>query len=985
MRNPLREGLLKNQEPRLKPPYPPEFFGDPVAGGTLDSGEGCWDVAGELRSLYDTTIHPRLCERLFAIFGTASISDWITLPVYMVGHNRNNALPTVMVCSEDEAARKKAKKELRKSAFLKDHAKFKVISVSTDPGIQGELEQLASGTAGHKHDGATQRATKVLVDKTKPLNPQGIEIWIDHGQALRPATAFVEELQDRLFLRTVHHAFVETAARTPKSGAAPRRKAPVHVDSESESDSESDDEDELNVAITSIGSQSPDAWSGSGSESSSLIFSGKSTPSIFQLAQVENVNTTLLLSEISSRLAPFSSLPKIFPVKEIAQPAKEKLVLLGRLTFWSKGKDWALIEIVNEEICSQLERPSTKSAISPKSHSGPSDNAEVVAYTSSNGVLSGTIAGPRFCTRLPNSSSFHDVYRVRLNGPLANGDCGTAVRDSTTGEFYGHIVAGCRSTGTAYIMAAHQIQADFATLDIGSLDDRTLKSTFDNVSKHVVKGQRGTLRKQTDCQQQSNTHRIPISLSNEGDYYINGQHTPQTKATQADSPQNRLDKASSLCIGILYRTLEHFGLLSGLTALLAFIFDTIQKQFDPVSDYEKAVFYVALLALVITPWLSVRLGAVLDNALAYVKIGFILSNCILGYMVSTRGETKQEPSITRKVTAYSFSAASAATNFLTRRWRMSSILHFVTDPVDAIAAILCKRQSMTTTIELSAPNGNLEDIQPGDGRLKLRQPPSTCQKCKNKKSYPRLLGRKYYKIAAKFASVGFLLYWSKRYTGRMRHPSWHCDSWGSPYPSMTILLLFVLSNDSTRLTITAALLLLISCSFPVTILWNIIRPHASVFELCQGKQTLDWVVSNTTPYIHRLASGAEALALTLLAANALLTSWSLPLTSLPPTRRVSIRHYLKLLLLVVLVSGAWVQNSWTVADNVRSDSKPVPIRVHGSHQTPSWAIFSLGLLVSSILAMCLVYPKRESSRWLIKHGKYKQALETFLNVSAESC
>ncbi|KAH8693441.1 hypothetical protein GQ44DRAFT_635096, partial [Phaeosphaeriaceae sp. PMI808] len=85
---------------------------------------------------------------------------------------------------------------------------------------------------------------------------------------------------------------------------------------------------------------------------------------------------------------------------------------------------------------------------------GPKDDTEVVAYTSSGGMLAGTFSGTPFCTRLPNSTSFQDVHRIRLNDALANGDCGSAVRNAATGELYGHIVAGCRTTGTAYIMAA---------------------------------------------------------------------------------------------------------------------------------------------------------------------------------------------------------------------------------------------------------------------------------------------------------------------------------------------------------------------------------------------------------------------------------------------------------------------------------------------------------------------------------------------------
>jgi hypothetical protein len=389
-----------------------------------------------------------------------------------------------MVCSEDEIVRKKAKKELRKSPFLKDHAKFKVMSVSTDPSIRGTLEQLASDTARGKSMPALKRAKEVLIDSTKPLHHMGTEIWVDHGSSLRPATAFATQLHGRTFLMTVDHAFVTPASPAQMTTDSPPRKLPIHVDSDSESDSESEDEDELNVAITSIGSQSPDTWSHSGSHSgsssASVSYSGGSTPAIYEQYQVDQATTALDLDDISSRLAPFFSLPKTYLPKQIAQPSKEKLVSLGKLVLWSTDKDWALIEITNEEMIPKLEQSIAEDQLPAESLPGPKSDAPVVAYTSSSGILTGTFTGIPLCTRLPNSSSFQDVYRIRLNGPLANGDCGSPVKNAGTGELYGHIIAGCRSTGTAYIMAAHQIEADFPDLELGpgveSLSARSSKS-----------------------------------------------------------------------------------------------------------------------------------------------------------------------------------------------------------------------------------------------------------------------------------------------------------------------------------------------------------------------------------------------------------------------------------------------------------------------------------------------------------------------------
>lgn len=92
------------------------------------------------------------------------------------------------------------------------------------------------------------------------------------------------------------------------------------------------------------------------------------------------------------------------------------------------------------------------------------DDAEIYTYTASRGKVCGVLSGTPFYTRLLNGTSFQEVYIVRLNDSLANGDCGLAVIDAITGDTYGHLVARCRTTGTAYILAAHKVAEQFEKL-----------------------------------------------------------------------------------------------------------------------------------------------------------------------------------------------------------------------------------------------------------------------------------------------------------------------------------------------------------------------------------------------------------------------------------------------------------------------------------------------------------------------------------------
>ncbi|KAH8779344.1 hypothetical protein BGZ57DRAFT_760894, partial [Hyaloscypha finlandica] len=87
-------------------------------------------------------------------------------------------------------------------------------------------------------------------------------------------------------------------------------------------------------------------------------------------------------------------------------------------------------------------------------------DTEIIAYTASGGLMTGTLYGTPSYTRLPNSKTFQKVYTVRFNEPLAKGDCGSWVIDAESRGLYGHIIAGCEPTGTAYIMSAHNVFED---------------------------------------------------------------------------------------------------------------------------------------------------------------------------------------------------------------------------------------------------------------------------------------------------------------------------------------------------------------------------------------------------------------------------------------------------------------------------------------------------------------------------------------------
>lgn len=81
-------------------------------------------------------------------------------------------------------------------------------------------------------------------------------------------------------------------------------------------------------------------------------------------------------------------------------------------------------------------------------------DAKIVAITGSSGYLSGRLLGIPSFSRAPDQPS-QELWTVKFNGKLEEGDCGTGVFDAKTGDLYGHVVAGNPDLGYVYIVPAY--------------------------------------------------------------------------------------------------------------------------------------------------------------------------------------------------------------------------------------------------------------------------------------------------------------------------------------------------------------------------------------------------------------------------------------------------------------------------------------------------------------------------------------------------
>lgn len=360
-----------------------------------------------------------------------------------------------MFVPECESNRKEARNLIKESGILGQHRGWKTAQTSKDPSWGGELERLASGPSWNDTPFYGTPETQVLYNPAHSLNSQCMALYVPHKSGLRLFTASLVRANGDAYYQGPAHAFFDT-----------ERMLPIDSD-ESVDDFEIDSEDENEIETVSAENEiALDAndftcqyWSSDeGSEDSSSSSTEDSdddtfSQSSFETDRLASLNTSARDGVSTSHVHK----PKAFqPAPEPNSPATDSLIPFGTLHQWSIDKDWALVKVtisaespISTFLAANPEDLSTLEMARPSS-----SKASVIVNTTSNGRLTGTVTGTTSDTRVPFGTSFQEVFSVQLNGPLADGDCGSVVIDASTGTLYGHIVSGCRATGFAQVMAA---------------------------------------------------------------------------------------------------------------------------------------------------------------------------------------------------------------------------------------------------------------------------------------------------------------------------------------------------------------------------------------------------------------------------------------------------------------------------------------------------------------------------------------------------
>ncbi|KAI9772500.1 MAG: peptide-N4-(N-acetyl-beta- glucosaminyl)asparagine amidase [Geoglossum simile] len=453
-------------EPRW--PDPKESIGDFIK--LIDGKNNCWQAKGRAREAFEdlaVDIKTHLDNNVDSIPG----SDWVTWSIYMIGKTQQRAAPVVMFFCEKPRPRREAQEAIKRSGILERYPGIKSGNAALPPDLD-QLKPLASDAVYHEDAARTEGSS---LNSVISVLRNTVFVTSHHGNISSTWTATLGGIVQHngdTYVFTAGHPFNETTPLSPlKEPKGTDEEWEIDGYNNTDSDTEVDIYGEEFVEAMSRASNTPvDARSETSScldDSSSDTYSTRS----LQLSDIsDSIEDQFFGQQSQTQAASYRAVRNwafedTIPAMDVhnfeqnAGSIPTSVATKGHLAVLSADFDYALIKFNDPNLLAAGVSAGNKSVTNllRPTHvitTGPRDT-EIIAYTASGGLMTGTLYGTPSYTRLPKSKTFQEVYTVRFNGPVAKGDCGSWVIDAETRGLYGHIIAGCERTGTAYIMSAH--------------------------------------------------------------------------------------------------------------------------------------------------------------------------------------------------------------------------------------------------------------------------------------------------------------------------------------------------------------------------------------------------------------------------------------------------------------------------------------------------------------------------------------------------
>lgn len=428
---------------------------DEEANPQWKRGQLCWMAQGKCAQDFKD-MESELLEELNES-RRESFSE-ISICLFMIGKTSLSAKPVIIISSEDEISRKKAKAAITKTRAF-ETSNFEIGCLKYLP--SGPIHAVAGSHEDSSWDAASadfsrsesrlgeSHASSAYYNSELRLRVTGMPIYVkvSAGRS-RMATANLVYNRSTYGYLTAAHVL------------DPWDRSSSSIDNGDEDlgvpfDSDSEDDDYCNEPRSFAGNL--------------VSRSGISTKS--SIAFNEN-NTPLELTTPTASSGPI----------ELESPCPSNLTLLGQLApgkSLDKSLDYAIITVENTELHQQCEHLSFSKA-RQTAHVLPirSESSLAAAYTT-HGLVRGKVTDVPILMRLPGSRLFQPVFTFTYEGTIKNGDCGSLVLDTTSKELCGMIIAASERQSIAYMVGAKVLLNDIenAGWHLLSVDENYMDST----------------------------------------------------------------------------------------------------------------------------------------------------------------------------------------------------------------------------------------------------------------------------------------------------------------------------------------------------------------------------------------------------------------------------------------------------------------------------------------------------------------------------
>lgn len=432
----------------------------------------CWEATGVARATF-IQIADEIKSHLEKV--SESVPQAVTWTMYMIGKTRETAEPIILFCCRELASRKQVRTAVEESGILQRYPGVRVGDASRPPDFD-QLVQLAGGLFGsppHVESmfGGSPHVESIPRELEFRCEPDGDvyasrltdEIEVVMGKRLlvtsfetltRQATiGGIVHCGSRYFYLTANHVF-----DTPLPIPTTENDDHFDFDIGDETDQDTDDF----IDSTSKGSLTP--------ERADYSSSDECVASVRDLAGPNKISMGNTASVTLQESLPYNQDWKDSEhALKTSRFQKSGGILVGHLlrpqgNAVPSNLDYALIEIHNTYF---QQSKLSHMAEDQRSSFGPyssirtiSQNTAVITLTGSGKFLKGTVSGTSAYTNSPGTNSFLEMWTIRLDGKLEEGDCGSWVVGADRGGFFGHIVAGDPKSGVASIVPAYRIVQD---------------------------------------------------------------------------------------------------------------------------------------------------------------------------------------------------------------------------------------------------------------------------------------------------------------------------------------------------------------------------------------------------------------------------------------------------------------------------------------------------------------------------------------------